>query len=91
MSPLKLWLIIALVIPPAFAGPALAQGTNQRNVTTQGTNQRNVTTQGTAARARTPVATQPSNDPFHNPIGQGVAPAASANSNQNGNITNVPR
>ena len=81
MLPLKLWLIIALVIPPAFAGPALAQGTNQRSGTTQ----------GAAARTRTPVATQPSNDPFHNPIGQGVAPAASANSNQNGNITNVPR
>jgi hypothetical protein len=81
MSPLKLCLIIALVIPPAFAGSALAQGTQQRSVATQ----------GTVARGRTPVATQPGNDPFRNPIGQGVPPAASANSNQNGNITNVPR
>jgi hypothetical protein len=79
MSPLKLWLIIPLVL----AGPSLAQGTKQQGVTTQ--------PHGTAGRSRTPVATQPSNDPFHNPIGQGVPPATSANSNQNGNITNVPR
>jgi hypothetical protein len=79
MSSLKLWLIIPLV----FAGPSLAQGTKQQSVTTQ--------PQGTAGRARTPIATQPSGDPFHNPIGQGVPPAPSANPNQNGNITNVPR
>jgi hypothetical protein len=79
MSSLKLWLIIPLV----FAGPALAQGKMQRGVTAQ--------PQGTVGRVRTPVATQPSNNPFQNPIGQGVPPAASANSNQNGNITNVPR
>ena len=79
MSPLKLWVIIPLVV----AAPALAQGTMQQGVTTQ--------PRGTVVRSRTPVATQPSNDPFHNPIGQGVPPAASANSNQNGNQTNVPR
>jgi hypothetical protein len=79
MSPLKLWLIIPLVV----AAPALAQGTMQQGATNR--------PQGRVVRSRTPVATQPSNDPFRNPIGQGVPPAASANSNQNGNITNVPR
>ena len=80
MSPLKLWLIIPLV----FAGPALAQGTKQQGLRTQ-------QPQGTEGRGRTPVATQPSNNPFQNPIGQGVPPAASADSRRNGNITNVPR
>jgi ABC-type sugar transport system substrate-binding protein len=42
-------------------------------------------------QSRTPVATQPSNNPFSNPIGQGVPPAASANPNLNSNRTNVPR
>jgi hypothetical protein len=78
MSPIKLWLIIPLVA----AAPALAQGTMQQGATTR--------SQTTAGSARTPVATQPSNDPFHNPIGQGVPPAPSANSNQNSNRTNVP-
>lgn len=40
-----------------------------------------------SAQSRTPVATQPSNNPFKNPIGQGVPPAASANPNQNSNRT----
>jgi hypothetical protein len=75
--PLKLWLIIPFV----FATPAFAQGTMQQGATQP---------QRTAGDSRTPVATQPSNDPFHNPIGQGVPPAASANSNQNGNRTNAP-
>jgi hypothetical protein len=79
MSPLKLWLIIPLV----FADPSLAQGTKQQGFRTQ--------PQGTEGRARTPVATQPSNNPFQNPIGQGVPPAASADSRRNSNITNVPR
>jgi hypothetical protein len=79
MSPFKLSLIIPLIL----ATPALAQGTMQQGATTR--------PQGTVARSRTPVATQPSTDPFRNPIGQGVPPAASGNSNQNGNITNVPR
>jgi hypothetical protein len=79
MSLLKLWLIIPLV----FTGPALAQGKMQQGVTTQ--------REGAVGRARTPVATQPSNNPFYNPIGQGVPPAVSANSNRNSNRTNVPR
>jgi hypothetical protein len=79
MLPLKLWFVIPLVV----AAPALAQGTMQPGATTQ--------RQDTVVPSRTPVATQPSNDPLHNPISQGVPPAASANSSQNGNQTNVPR
>jgi hypothetical protein len=83
MSPLKLWLII----PLAVSAPAHAQGTMEQGVTTRGATTQS---QGVIVRQRTPVATQPSNDPFHNPIGQGVPPAASANSNQNSNRINVP-
>ena len=39
-----------------------------------------------AARSRA-VATQPSNNPFQNPIGQGVPPAASANPSLNSGQT----
>lgn len=77
MSRLKLWLIVPLV----FAEPALAQGTMQQGVASQ--------PKRAAGSPRTPVATQPSNNPFHNPIGQGVPPAGSANSNLNSNRTNV--
>lgn len=77
----KLLLIAPLVL--ALAAPAFAQGTQQKNTT--------VRTQGYNAGTRTPVATQPSNNPFQNPIGQGVSPAASANPNLNSNRTNVPR
>ena len=76
MSPLKL----CLIIPLLFAGPALAQGTTQRNYGTPNQPPRS------AGNTRTPVAVQPNNNNiFQNPIGQGVAPAASANSNRNGN------
>ena len=36
------------------------------------------------------VATQPSNNPFVNPLGQGVPPAVSARGYPNSNRTNVP-
>lgn len=75
---LRFLLIASLV----SAEPVLAQGT-QQSVKNQ--------PQGTVRSSRTPVATQPSNHPFQNPIGQGVAPAASANPNLNGTRTNVPR
>jgi hypothetical protein len=76
MSALKLCFIIPLV----FSGPALAQGTTQRSYSAQSQSQKAV------GSARTPVAVQPSNNNiFQNPIGQGVPPAASANSNRNGN------
>ena len=76
MSPLRLSLIASL----ALATPALAQGT-QQGVTNQ--------PQKGFAGSRAPVATQPSNSPFRNPIGQGVPPAVSANPNLNSNRTNV--
>jgi hypothetical protein len=79
MLPSRLLLIASLV----FATPALAQDKQQ-----QGTKNRS---QSVPAGSRTPVATQPSNNPFQNPIGQGVPPAASANPSQNSNRTNVPR
>jgi hypothetical protein len=71
-----------LMVPLVLAAPALAQGTKQ------GTTNRS---QHVTAGSRTPVATQPSNNPFQNPIGQGVPPAVSANPNLNSNRTNVPR
>jgi hypothetical protein len=78
MLPLRLLLIAPLVL----ATPALAQGTQQQAVKNR--------PQGTVG-SRAPVATQPSNNPFQNPIGQGVPPATSANPNLNSNRTNVPR
>ena len=89
MSPLRLFLIAPLVL----AAPALAQGTMQQGATTQPrttTQPQAGTASGRAGNSRFPVATQPSNHPFHNPIGQGVPPAASANSNLNSNRTSVP-
>jgi hypothetical protein len=80
MLPLRLLLIVPLVLPLVLDSPALAQGTQQQGATNR--------PQG-AVRSRTPVATQPSNNPFQNPIGQGVPPAASANPNLNSNRTNV--
>jgi hypothetical protein len=79
-----LLLRLSLIAALACAGPALAQNT-QQGITNRGQNQ------NTAVRSRTPVATQPSNNPFQNPIGQGVPPAASANPNFNGNRTNIAR
>jgi hypothetical protein len=78
MLPLRLLLIAPLV----FTAPALAQGAQQ------GAKNRS---QNVIAGSRTPVATQPSNNPFQNPIGQGVPPAVSANPNLNGNRTNIAR
>lgn len=72
---------LLLMAPLIFATPALAQGTQQ------GAAKRPQNAQGT----RAPVATQPSSNPFKNPIGQGVPPAASANPNLNSNRTNAAR
>ncbi|MBH5368976.1 hypothetical protein [Bradyrhizobium glycinis] len=74
-------LIAALV--STLAAPTFAQNTQQRNTT--------VRSQGYTTGSRSPVATQPSNNPFKNPIGQGVPPAPSANPNLNSNRTNPPR
>ncbi|MGY4234707.1 CO dehydrogenase/acetyl-CoA synthase gamma subunit (corrinoid Fe-S protein) [Bradyrhizobium sp. USDA 4449] len=64
----------------ALATPAFAQGTQQKTNRSQA-----------YTRPRTPVATQPGNNPFSNPIGQGVPPAVSARPNLNSNRTYVPR
>lgn len=77
----KCLLIAALA--STLAAPTLAQNTQQRNTT--------VRSQGYTTGSRAPVATQPSNNPFRNPIGQGVPPAASANPNLNSNRTNIAR
>ena len=76
---------LLLMAPLVFAAPALAQGTQQRQ---QGAPNRS---QNLTTGPRGPVATWPSNNPFQNPIGQGVPPAASANPALNSNRTNVPR
>jgi hypothetical protein len=78
----RLLLIVSLVV----ATPAFAQGTQQQGQ--QGAKNRS---QNATTGTQNPVATQPSNDPFRNPIGQGVPPAVSANPNLNSNRTNVPR
>jgi hypothetical protein len=78
MLPLRLLLIAPLVL----SSSALAQGT-QQGVKNRPPN--------TTAGSRSPVATQPSNNPFQNPIGQGVPPATSANPNLNSNRTNTNR
>ena len=78
MLPLRLLLLAPLV----FAQPALAQSTQQGAKSQP---------QNSAVRSRSPVATQPSNNPFQNPIGQGVPPAVSANPSQNGNRTSIAR
>jgi hypothetical protein len=80
MCLLRLWLIVSIML----ATPALAQSTIQRGAITP-------QSQRTVGGSRTPVATtQPSKNPFQNPIGQGVPPAANSNSNGNGNLISVP-
>ncbi|MGY4615497.1 hypothetical protein ACVWZ4_000724 [Bradyrhizobium sp. USDA 4472] len=75
---IKSLVLVAAVL--VSAAPALSQGTQKTNRFP------NYNTQ-----SRAPVATQPSNNPFSNPIGQGVPPAASANPNLNSNRTYPPR
>jgi hypothetical protein len=76
--------VFILILLFALGSPALAQGTRQ---TSQGA-KRPQTTTGTGVRTG-PVATQPSNHPFENPIGQGVPPAVSTtNPALNSNRTN---
>ncbi|KJC45183.1 hypothetical protein UB31_21080 [Bradyrhizobium sp. LTSP849] len=80
---MRTFLLGILVTAALTASPlaAVAQGTQQQGQKSQ------------AQTPRRPVATQPSNSPFQNPIGQGVPPAVSANPNLNSNstLTNPPR
>lgn len=79
-------LLLVSVALSSLATEVSAQGTQQNGRPQQG-----YSNQGYASGSRTPVATQPSNNPFRNPIGQGVPPAASANSGLNSNRTFAPR
>jgi hypothetical protein len=65
-------------------GQALAQGTKQP----AGSAQRTTTGNNNSGNA---VATHPSNNPFQNPIGQGVPSAANANAGRNSSQTNGSR
>jgi hypothetical protein len=73
-------IVIAMLL---CSGAAFAQGTQQPSSTA-----RRGISSGVARGG--PVATQPSNNPFKDPIGQGVPPATSTNRNLNGNRTSVP-
>lgn len=76
---------LLLLAPLVFAPAALAQGTQQKQY--QGTVQHR--SQNATTGLRAPVATRPSNNPFKDPIGQGVPPAVSANPNLNSSQTNT--
>jgi hypothetical protein len=76
--------IAAALFLLSLSGPALAQGKKQ------GTGSVQRTTTGTNNSGNA-VATHPSNSPFQNPIGQGVPPAANANSGRNSSQTNGSR
>lgn len=84
MSVAKLLLSSALI--SLLTVPAFAQGTQQN-----ANGRQSHTSPNYARGSRSPVATQPSNNPFQNPIGQGVPPAASANPALNSNRTFAPR
>jgi hypothetical protein len=74
---------LLLIVPLVFATPALAQQKGATGTTT-------TRSQSTAGGSRSAVAIQPpTNNPFQNPIGQGVAPAANANSNRNNSTINT--
>jgi hypothetical protein len=76
---------LLLIAPLALAAPVFAQGTQQNQY--QGAQQHR--SQNATTGPRYPVATRPSNNPFQNPIGQGVPPAVSTNPNLNSNRTNT--
>lgn len=83
-----MWIRSSVIVVAVLGSvtPALAQDNRQSN-RPQTSRPPTYTTQ----QSRAPVATQPSNNPFSNPIGQGVPPATSANPNLNSNRTNAPR
>ncbi|MEK9281699.1 MULTISPECIES: hypothetical protein [unclassified Bradyrhizobium] len=87
---LSLRLLLILIAPLALAAPVFAQGTQQNQYPNryQGAQQQHRSPNATGS-PRYPVATRPSNNPFQNPIGQGVPPAVSANPNLNSNRTNT--
>lgn len=85
MSSLRL----LLIAPLALAAPAFAQGTRQNQYQNQYQGVQQHHSPNATTGPRYPVATRPSNNPFQNPIGQGVPPAVSANPSLNSNRTNT--
>jgi hypothetical protein len=81
MMPLMLLLILTIVV----TAPAFAQRTQPSQY--QGAQQ--LRSPNATSVPRQPVATRPSRNPFRDPIGQGVPPAASSNPNLNSNQTNT--
>jgi hypothetical protein len=79
----KCLLVAALLLLGSDA--AFAQGTQQSHPRA-----RISAGVATTGMSHAPVATQPSNNPFQNPIGQGVPPAVSTNGYLNNNRTYVP-
>ena len=77
-------LAVAAIILANSIIPAVAQVTPGG---TQGAVQGTTQARPAQGQPRSPVATQPSNNPFQNPIGQGVPPAVSANPSNNSNRT----
>ena len=85
MTALKLLAFVLVILPLS----AYAQGTAQSGSANR--NRVNGATGGAITGAtpyRGPVATQPSNNPFQNPISQGTPPAASSTGSQNIGRTN---
>ena len=81
--------IAVIWIALALASPAFAQASNQPQ---QGMQPRTSGAGVGAYGSRGGVAIQPNNNnPFKNPIGQGVPPAVSANPARNGNQISAPR
>ncbi|WGD50656.1 hypothetical protein QA641_34485 [Bradyrhizobium sp. CB1650] len=76
---------LLLIAPLALAAPVFAQGTQQNQYRDPQPHR----SPNAATGPRYPVATRPSNNPFQNPIGQGVPPAVSANPHLNSNRTNT--
>lgn len=90
MRSLSLLLVISALIAtiPILTAPTLAQGTQQN---AYGGQRQGPSPQGSFRAPGAPVATRPSDNPFQNPIGQGVPPAVSANPARNSNLTSAPR
>ena len=83
LSP-KLTLALAGLLCASMAASAQTRGAS-------GNDGRGYVGNGDGAVRSGAAATQPSSNPFQNPIGQGVPPAASANGNLNSGQTAVGR
>ncbi|RTM13353.1 MAG: hypothetical protein EKK33_11820 [Bradyrhizobiaceae bacterium] len=93
MIMLRLALVGVIGVVVGLAEPAIAQGVQgiQGLQPSAQTGRAHQQPQGGYSGPRSAVATQPSNNPFANPIGQGVPPAVSADSRLNSSRTTAPR